>query len=266
MTESEYREQPAISRSELWQIRRSPLHFRYEMDHPQPPTESQLFGQAFHASLLQPDVYASMYPEAPQVDRRTKAGKEAWEAFLAGLGEDAAPIPADMAQTIRAMGNAVLANPYAARLLEGAHETPHFWVDELTGEACKCRTDVETSVGGIHLIVDVKTCADASTDAFRRSCLNYGYDFQAAMYREGVKADTGRECGFVFLAVEKNPPYGVNLLQADALMLLRGQDIYRELLGIYHQCKVAGDWYGYNGFSGAINNLGLPPWLARDYE
>ena len=48
MTEKEYREYPAISRSELFKISESPEKFKYYQEHPEEPTPSLIFGQLFH--------------------------------------------------------------------------------------------------------------------------------------------------------------------------------------------------------------------------
>jgi hypothetical protein len=151
-------------------------------------------------------------------------------------------------------------------LLDGEHEKPFYWVDDLTGEGCKIRVDCISTIGGKPVIVDYKTTADASTDGFTRSVINYGYDFQAGMYCEGVEKATGKKPLFVFVAQEKTAPYAVNILQADDLMVQRGYDIFRELIGIYHECKQTGNWYGYLGAYNVINNLSLPAWLAKEME
>ena len=114
--------------------------------------------------------------------------------------------------------------------------------------------------------MDYKSTNDASTEAFIRSAINYGYDFQAAMYTEGVKQTRGCKVEFVFVAQEKDPPYAVNILRADDLLMNHGFDTFRELLGIYHNCKTTGNWYGYLGPDDTLNTLGLPAWMAKDIE
>lgn len=265
MTEKEYNQAPGIRRSLLWELRKSPAHLKWRMDNPPEATPALIFGQALHAAVLTPEDYGSQFAVMPNVDRRTKAGREAWDAAGA-QAQGRTQIAFDWAEQIAAMVQAVRGNPMAARLLDGPHETSYFWADTLTGEACKCRTDAETDIGNMHLIVDLKSCQDASTDAFMRDALHYGYDVQAAMYTDGYKAVTGREASFVFIAVEKNPPYAVNILQADTLFMQHGQDRYRHLLGLYHECRQRNQWPGYTGFDGDIASLGLPAWLAKDYQ
>ena len=265
MTEKEYRQHPAISRSELWHIRESPQKFKYYKENPPEPTPSLLFGQVFHKMLLEPVTFCDEFVVAPEVNRRTKDGKQMWEAFVANH-EKQTIIPEEMYAKANEMCEAVKREPLAVKLLNGAAEVPFFWTDEMTGEDCKCRVDVLNTEYSQPIIVDVKSTSDASTVSFIRSAINYGYDFQAAMYFNGVAKNIGKKPLFVFIAVEKEPPYAVNILQADELMLQRGYDLFREYIGIYHDCKVSGNWYGYLGRMNQINNLSLPSYLAKEVQ
>lgn len=265
MTEKEYRQHAAISRSELWHIRESPQKFKYYKENPPEPTPSLLFGRVFHKMLLEPDTFNEEFVVAPDASRRTKEGKQMWEAFVAAH-ETQTIIPAEMYSKSKEMCEAVKREPLAVKLLNGTAEVPFFWTDEMTGEDCKCRVDVLNTEYSQPIIVDVKTTADASTDAFIRSAINYGYDMQSAMYSDGVEKNIGKKPLFVFIAVEKEPPYAVNILQADELLLRRGYDLFREYIGIYHDCKMTGNFYGYLGRLNQINNLALPAWLAKEVQ
>ena len=44
----------------------------------------------------------------------------------------------------------------------------------------------------------------------------------------------------------------------------RGQDLYRQYITQYHDCKVSGNWYGYTGPNNEINGLSLPGWAAGE--
>lgn len=265
MTEKEYRGHPAISRSDLWRIAESPEKFKYYRENPEPPTPALLFGQLFHKMALEPDTLLEEFAVAPAVDRRTKDGKAAYAAFLEAA-EGKTILPQEDFARARQMCDALEANDFARKLLNGEREKPFIWTDDLTGEECKCRTDCLTEIGEDLVIVDVKSADSAETEAFPRAAIKYGYDFQSAMYCEGVKVQTGREPLFVFIVIEKKPPYAINILQADKLFIRRGYDVFRELLGVYHDCKQTGNWYGYLGRSNQINNLALPAWLAKEVE
>lgn len=266
MTEKEYRSHPAISRSELWRIRESPEKFKWHKENPQSDiTASLLFGQVVHKLLLQPDTFDQDFTIAPNVDRRTKAGREAYDAFSASVGERTI-VSADDYRHADEMVRAAMSIPFVQKLLDGGREMPFFWTDDDTGEQCKCRCDCLTRIGDRLLIIDYKTAKDASTDAFQRDAIRHGYHFQSAMYSAGVEKNEGTKPRFVFIVQEKNPPYSVNILEADEAFIANGYNVFRELIGTYHYCKDSGNWYGYMGRDGIINTLALPAWLSGDSE
>lgn len=265
LSEKEYRSNPAISRSELFKLKDSPEKFKYAKENPPEPTAALVFGQAFHKIVLEPDTFDEEFAVAPVVDRRTTEGKAAWAKFTE---DSVGKTVIDMAtyDTITAMAQSVLSAPYCAKLLKGEHELPIFWTDEDTDEDCKCRLDVLTKIGDKLCIVDLKSAESCETETFTREAIKYGYDLQTAMYSEGVGNEYGELPMFVFIVVEKKPPYAVNILQTDELFYKRGYDLYRELLGKYHECKTEDDWYGQLGKYKKINILTLPPYLAKEYE
>ena len=262
MTEKEYRTHPAISRSELWRIRESPEKFKWYKEHPEPPTPALIFGQVFHKLALDPMTFDTEFAVAPDVDLRTKDGKAAWAEFTAAA-DGKTVITQDVFDKASEMVYALYRAPFVKKLLDGEHELPLFWTDEMTSEPCKVRLDILTEIGGQPIIVDLKTTADASTDGFMRSAVRLGYHFQAAMYSEGYEKNYGKKPLFVFVVIEKEPPFSVNILQADEAFVSHGYDVFRELIGTYHQCKETNNWYGYLGAYEVINKLDLPPWLSE---
>ena len=235
MTEQEYRQHPAVSRSELFRILDSPEKFRYFKDNPEPPTPALLFGPLFHAMVLQPKEAWKQCVVAPKVDRRKKEDQAVWEQFLVDSNEKTV-VPMDMVEQAGKMCKALREYPIPEvrrdieLLLSGEKEKEFFWTDDMTGEQCKCRVDClsDVTVNGSSVVVDVKSAAKADYDSFIRDAIKYGYDFQAAWYTNGVTICTGRPCIFVFIVVEKPPPYAVNIFQADPILLRRGGDLVQE--------------------------------------
>lgn len=268
MTEKEYRAHPAISRSELWRMHESPEKFKFYRDNPSPATPSLVFGQLVHKLLLQPDTFGDEFVVAPAVDRRTKSGKEAYEAFLQELGDRTA-VSVDDYEKAQDMVTAAFKNPLVANLLNGEKEVPFFWTDPDTDVECKCRVDcIIGNEDGKYFIVDYKTAGNAKTDIFNNSLFRYGYHFQAAMYGSGVKAalDLDYMPDFLFIVQEKNPPYSVNVISVTPDVMLAGIDVYRELLGLYADCSATGFWYGYNGPMQEPNEAYLPGWMQLGVE
>ena len=267
MTDKEYRASPGISRSELWRLNPrtggTPEKFMYAKNNPEPPTPAMVFGTLAHLALLEPHAFMDRYVFAPAgIDRRTKAGKAAWAEWLETVGDREVVQEADWDLACQ-MAEAVARVPFGRKLLDGDHEKVFRWTDETTGEECKIRVDAIRMVGGVPVIVDYKTTTDASQDGFSRKCVNLGYDFQAGMYCEGYEKVTGCKPRFVFIVQETEAPFAVNVLEADEEFIQRGKDIFRELIGIYHECKLTDNWWGYMGANCEIGRLSLPAWAVN---
>jgi exodeoxyribonuclease VIII len=86
MTNAEYHSLPSISKSGLDLIHRAPALYRYRRANPTPQTPAMRWGTLVHTAILEPETMADTYVTAPAVDRRTKEGKAAYEAFLAEWG------------------------------------------------------------------------------------------------------------------------------------------------------------------------------------
>ena len=243
----DYNTIPAVRRSDLWELRKSPAHYLYAITHQKEPTAALLFGTAAHKYILETDDFWNAYILAPEVDRRTKDGKATWAEFQHELMETgkAAITPSDYT-VIEDMDAAIMANETAAKLLKtGRREVPVEWTDPETGELCKCRPDCITEFNGQPYIVDYKTTTSCEDGAFERSCRYYGYKLQAAMYTEGMfHADLTRY-RFAFVAQEKDPPFAVRVYFCDDGFIQEGQAMFRSLMDIYHRCKKSGSWPGY---------------------
>lgn len=258
-----YHAHPAVSKSHLDEINRSPLHYWARFLDPNrivpPPTPAMVIGTALHTHVLEMTEWDKQFVIAPDgIDRRTKAGKEEWAAFEAEANGKTV-LKREDGELIAAMGRAIYGHPAAAMLLamSGKAETSHFWTDEKTGLECKCRPD--WLFDDCSVIVDLKTTEDASPMGFRKSIGQYAYHKQAAWYLHGLEQATGVcPTQFVFIAVEKKPPYAVGVYAADAEMIKAGWEVAERNLERIAECRVAGRWPGY---SEEIEPISLPPWM-----
>lgn len=263
MQNADYHRHLAVSKSGLDQIAKSPLHYWARYLDPNrvwpEPTPAMRLGTALHTHVLELDQWDNQIAVAPgDINRRTKEGKEQWAAFEADAKRKTV-ITADDAEVVMAMGRSVWRHPAAAMLLhwQGKAETTHMWTDPTTGAECKCRPDWLTNDG--NLIIDLKTTEDASPSGFQRSVANYRYHVQASWYLDGVKAATGhRPDQFIFICVEKKPPYAVAVYAADAEMIQIGAETAARDLTRLVECKASNTWPGY---SDQIEPISLPPWM-----
>jgi len=263
MDNATYHAHSAVSKSHLDLVAKSPMHYwsRYLDQNrvPQEPTAAMAIGSAVHTHVLELDQWDAQYVVAPAgIDRRTKVGKAEWDVFQTAIGTRTV-ISREDADLVMRIGRSVLSHPAAAYLLglPGKAETTHMWIDEATGLQCKCRPDWLLDDGS--MIVDLKTTEDASARGFQKSIAQWRYHVQASWYLDGLQHATGkRPEQFVFIAVEKKPPYVCAVYVADAQMIEIGRDTARHDLDKLNVCKAADYWPGY---SDCIEQINLPAWM-----
>ena len=268
MTEKEYNEAEGVRRSDLWRMEDSAEKFRYFLDHPVEQTTAMAFGSACHKMILEPNDFGSEYAVAPQVDKRTKEGKAAWEAFCAENDGKTVLSTADI-ETMQEMKEALERCPLAKKLIRGKGDTEaaFFWTDPETKEKCKIKVDRLVKFNRRWYVIDYKTTQTAETFRFNSDIWKLGYYLQAGMYCEGVKIakKLKKLPGFLFVAQEKKPPYSVNVIEVGEEVMNAGLVKYHELLDKMHQCKVLDLWPGY--LQGDVpNDCFVPTWKEREME
>lgn len=245
----------AVRKTWLDLIDKSPAHLRAYLDGARgEETEPQFKGTLIHAVILEPDSVGSRYYLEPDGDGRTKAVKEA-RAEAAALNPGKIPVrKADLDLAI-AIRDSVYSHKAARALLEaeGEVERSVFWRHDETGEQCKARLDKLSARK--CFIADVKSTRDASPSAFAKSIVNYRYDVQADHYTEPL-----HDMRFVFIAVEKTPPYAVAVYAVSREILALGQSRRAPNMRTYAECKASGKWPAYPE---TIQHIQLPRWATR---
>ena len=252
MTEAEYRQAEGVNVSTLKYLQKSPAHYLHFLQNPPEDKPAFQFGRAVHSAILTPEAFARDFVVLPEgIDRRTKAGREAYDSFLQeNAGREI--ITAADAEIVGRIAAAVHGNRDAAELLKGTkREETMFWTDE-NGILCKARADALRP----GLIVDLKTTTDAETDNFTREALRYGYDIQCAHYLDGYAHTVSSSPPvWYFIAVEKAEPYAVNILRADGGFIDHGIEHRQQLLELLISCRESGNYPDYG-----TNDLILPYW------
>jgi exodeoxyribonuclease VIII len=254
---ADYLAAPGYGSGAIRQFIRSPSHFQhYIRTGGEPPSPAQVIGSATHCAVLEPREFNNRYAVAPDVDRRTKIGKEAWEIF-SGANQGKEILAPVQHQTAYAIRDTLLAMPEYRNLIyangDAQTEVSEFWVDPATGIELKARADI--LLDGI--VVDLKTAADASPRGFAAACARYGYEVQAAMYCEAFKRDR-----FVFVAVENKPPFAAGVYRLDDASLELGRQKYRKALEGIAECERSATYpVGYGE-----QELSLPAWAFWENE
>lgn len=260
MSNAEYHSTPAISKSDLDLIAKSPMHYKLSKENKPDQTAAMLLGSVTHKLVLEPEKFADEYIIAPEVNRRTKEGKAKWEEFINEAG-DLTVIDTETYEQAKAVAAAVKNHPVAAKLLQnGRAERSYFWKN---GDIeCKCRPDYLRD--DIRTAIDFKTTQCSSPDEFTKSAYNYRYHVQAAWYMDGLKACGLAIDNFIFIAAETKPPYPVVVYVADEHMLKLGRMEAADNLETYRKCLTSGEWYGYEE-KPKVHSLSLPDWVLRKY-
>ena len=249
------------SKTGLDRIARSPAHYWHYCHEESPETAALLFGRAMHAYMLEPDVFSRRFVVAPDFgDLRTKIGKAAKAEFLEHVLRDREMVKADDFDLIRRMTDSVMAHPTARNLIVGGEAEQRIdWIDPETGLRCKARADYR--LRELRMCVDVKSTDNASPSTFARSVATYRYHVQDAFYRSGFAAIGEPIDYFVFLAVEKEPPYLASVCYVDDAALERGAELMLRDLATLKRCVETNEWPGYPI---DLTPIALPAWAFFD--
>ncbi len=283
ISNEEYHAGPGISKSGLDDINQSPEKYHalhLNPDRPQRKAKAgQLEGNLAHCSILEPDQFSRRYamtpsnaPRKPSIRQREakKPSSETLDAIAwwdSWTEETAGAEIITSSQYDAAMRQADSArkNPDVLEVLSnGDAEVSAYWIDEETGELCRCRPDWTHPVGSSSVIImDVKTYSSADPDEFRRQAARKRYHVQDAFYSDGYGIAAGTDVlAFLFLAIETEWPFAVSLTQLDDPSRELGYMAYRRNLDAYHKCRTTGIWPGYKG----IKTITLPRWAFIEEE
>lgn len=265
MPEDVYFAHPALSASgaKLLLPPSCPALYRWQRDHGEKQKRTFDYGKAAHQRVLGvgPEIVA-----VEAADWRTKAAqKQRDDAHAAGQ----VPLLAAEAAQVDAMADAIRRHPVASVLFDpergGRPEVSLFWRDPVYEVDRRARLDwLPASTDGRTIVPDLKTCVSAEPGAFARTVANLGYSLQASWYCDAVRAQgLADEVAFVFVAIEKTPPYLITIFELDATWMRIGRENTERALQVFAECQATGEWPPYTS---DVELLTPPAWLGRQYE
>lgn len=251
-----------VGSTQLRQMLKSPLSFYTKFTEDplkrKKPSAALQLGSAVHCYILEPEVFATHYHALPDFgEMRSPKNREALADWKAKAPPGSFFLEAEDYGKVVEMGSSVARHPDAkAYLARGVAERSHYYRDPVTNIKCKIRPDFLSSKG--VALIDLKTSEDCTEDQFMRSLWNYRYDFQLAMYGQGVKAVYGRDIlKYVFIVIEKEPPFEVAVYELEPMAVERGLIDYRNCLNQLKECLSKNEWPAYQSSMQTIN---LPNW------
>lgn len=254
MDEQTYHARPELSSTGARTLLRVAAKFDWDRTH---PVHKDVFdlGSAVHTKVLGKGWPVLVFDfDSWRTKDAQAAQREAREA-------GAIPMLRKDFHTVQAMTFAVLNDPRARRIFEagGQVEASLFATDPETGVPMRARPDLMAP----GRMVDLKTANDASDDGFARSAAEFGYQTQEWWYRRVRQIVTGEpDADFLFVVVEKSPPYLVNVIELDGLFAEIGRSQVDRALRLYAECSASGVWPGYERADGQPNVVGPPAWLV----
>ena len=263
MSAEAYHAVPALSKSVLDALHRSPAHMLAYLREPHKDTPATIEGSLFHCLTMEPELFEARYAVVDG-NRQTKAVKEQVQAAEA---EGKTVIRTEALDNAKAMAASVRAHPMAGALLRAAtgFELSMFWELTIGGLTipCKARLDVVADVPGFGLaLADLKKTRDASPRGMARHVLDYRYHVQASWYRHGFNVATGRTSRqFMLICCEAEPPYPVGLYNiSEAAQGLAHREVKADL-ELLAECIKNDNWPGYPE---EIQELDLPAWAYKE--
>ena len=258
MSREEYGRIEAVNYSLLKHFAKSAAHARHEMLSPSDPTESMDLGTAAHCAVFEPGRFAEEYVLGPNATKRTNAGKAVWAEFEE-RNRGKGILELEEMEACQAMSRAVYAHEIVGPLLAapGKNEVVVLWHDAETGLRCKAMLDRLAFYAGWVTIADLKTCRDARPWAFAKMVSELLYHVQAAFYLDGLNTVAPAERKFLWIAIEKEQPYGIRVYDAGMIpeTIEQGRAEYREYLRSYKLSQETGRW---NAYPAVIEPLSLP--------
>ena len=227
--------------------------FKYSLTHDLiKQTKAMADGTAVHAFFLERDKFDSDFVIKPADMRlNTKAGKE-W----AQEHQSKIIIDSELGNNLYEMEKSFMDSP--ARLIydkQGQSELSYFW-DDLGLVKGKCRPDWISNDGNI--VVDIKTTTDASPKGFQKSIANWEYHLQLGWYIRGLQKLGLPAKEFIFIAIEKTPPFSVGVYRANKEMITYANDEINNLVYDIDESLKSDDFPDYTP---EILDLGLPNWM-----
>jgi exodeoxyribonuclease VIII len=236
---TEYNQIKAINWSTLKNLRRSPLHYKYRLQHPEPSKPAYTIGNAIHTLVLEPDKFESRFALCEMTRNARHKAYQEWMAEHPGV--DA--LNAKEMEHAKASAAALLRHDAAAAILLACRkEEPLTWTDPTTGYKCKGRVD---AIG--RSVVDLKTTTTIAGGKFQTDAGKLMYQGQLAFYDMGARAANKIAPDApppAIIALEKDPPYDVGLIPVEGEALEAGRALVRDLMARLHVCIETDTWPG----------------------
>lgn len=260
IAENDYFASPGISKHGLDLINQSGAHYKEKKIE---ETKALIYGGAFHMMVLEPDKFDSRYVVNDMFDSFRSNDAKAWRQAENDAGRRVISIKEH--NHMIAMHKTIRDHEYASILLDsesGKAEASAYWIDkdksiwnglDPTYRLCRCRPDFINEAHSV--VIDLKTTICAGYSLFGKQCANFRYHVQASFYLDGLRNIGVKVKKFIFVAIEKEPPYSIGIYYLDVRAMQLGRQIYQQDMLKYHDFMDKEEWPSYEPH---VRTLELP--------
>ena len=240
-TRQEYEAIDALNQTSAKLLLKAPAKYAHDKANPRKDSKALREGIMTHAAVLDPEAFAKFKPE-PEVDKRTKEGKEVHAYWASTLQPDDIRCKADEYDNALSYADALKQAMARYNIVPVATEVM-LKADYMV--PIKGSLDLIAEDGYIY---DIKTTAEEATPKGFGRQLIWSDDFklQAAWYLELCKLNFGvRPKGFRFLVVEKEAPFLTAVFELHPDLIAEGQTLMLSAIKAYEVCKSFNEWPAY---------------------
>lgn len=237
-THEQYHAGPGIGSTQVKSFLEYPALFyhRHILGNAREDTDALRLGRLVHTAILEPSRFMESYFVVPTFMGLTKEGKpseqsgearEKKKAWFRALPPGSLVVTQEERDNLAGMVDSIASHPIASELLkDGVPERSGYFRCPRTGLLLKFRPDFYRQG---ETTIDIKSCRSAKFRDFQRSAYELGYPTSAGMYLDGASMIDGKKRDdFIFIAVEKEAPWLVEVYVADQELIEFGQKKYRE--------------------------------------
>lgn len=272
--DEEYFSIPAISNSGISvMLDYCPEKFYYYISGGnQPDSAVYNTGKIIHAYHLEQDTFFDKY--TPKIyGGNSKLSKEETIEIEA---TDKIPIKGSDFEIAQAIDRKIRADPIISKLYkwpEQMSEVVITWEEKVknpvNGEdfwvPCKAKLDkvIHGGEGIGSIIIDLKSIKDARKHYIEKTISEYAYFRQEGIYRHAATIAGWDVKSFLFIFVEKDPPYIVSAAYISDDDNTEWRPYWERAKEIYAECTTTGIWPNYN--NGKLMEINIRNW-RKDYE
>lgn len=228
-TFSEYRSHGGLNASAL-KSATSPRAYHKYLTESREPSQAMALGSLFHNLLLEPENQDFVI--APDLDKRTKAGKEAFAEFEAQSAGKLI-VTKDQHETALEMLNTLSVDGWTLHPFAETETSLYLPQGKARFDAFLEPCD-EFPQG---LIIDIKTANASDFKGFQRASYSFGYDLQAYWYSHLFELHFGVMPEFRFLAIETASPHIWQEFVVDDTFLESGKRKTEKALAVIERYK-----------------------------